>query len=128
MAASRAWDRVTGWDFNVLPLVRGEVVHCSLIGPIALLEASENDHLGRVVVNDSRVLVAEKHLGTAGAEHRPTHGTQVQIEQLISKQVFVVVRLNTISSRYVTSEKVHIVLPDDRCVIGDVTRDVSSVA
>ena len=127
VAATGAWNRVTGRDLHVLPLVRGEVVSRSLVSPVALLETSEDDHLGGVLVDNCSVLVTEKHLVATGADHRPTHCTQVQVEKLVSIQV-IVVRLNTVGFGHVTAEKVHVVLPNDRSVIGDVTGDVRSVA
>ena len=58
MAATCAGDWLTGRDLNVLPLIGREVVDCSLISAITLLETSKDDHLCGVLVDDGSVLVA----------------------------------------------------------------------
>lgn len=73
MAASRTRDGLTGGYLNVLPLICSKVVDRCLIGSIALLEPSEDDHLCSLEIDDSRVLVSEQDLVTASPNQRPCH-------------------------------------------------------
>ena len=52
-------------NLNVLPLVRREVVDRGLVGSTALLEPSKDDHLCRLKINYTSVLISEHHLITS---------------------------------------------------------------
>ena len=90
MTAARAGDRLSRWNFNVLPGVCREVVHCSLICPAALLKATKNNHVRRLVVNDTGVLIAQKDLVATSSDGLPRHGAEIQIVKFISIQVVLV--------------------------------------
>ena len=73
MAASWARDGLTGGYLDVLPLICSKVVDRCLIGSIALLESTEDDHLGSLEIDDSRVLVPEHDLVATSPNQRPCH-------------------------------------------------------
>lgn len=65
------------WDLDVLPCVGGKVVHGCLVSAVTLLESSEDDHVCRLVVNYSGVLVAQEDLITTRTRRLPGHSPQV---------------------------------------------------
>ena len=127
MSASWAGYGLTWGNFNILPLIRREVVNRRLIRSIALLETSKDDHLSRLNINAASVFIPDQNLITSGSDLRPCHRPQIQIVQLVCVD-FLRICIFLPSNRDVTSEEIHVVLVNARAMIGNTSRDVLSVS
>ena len=112
MTAARARSRLARWDFDVLPRVRGEIVHCSLVCSAALLESSEDDHVRRFVVNNAGVLVTKQNLVTTSSDGLPCHRAKIQVVELVCVHIVLIGIKMATSSWNIASKEIHIVLVD----------------
>ena len=69
VTAAGARYRLSWRNLNVLPLICCEVVDRGLICTVALLEASEDDHLRSLLINNTCVLVPQHDLVTTRSYH-----------------------------------------------------------
>ena len=105
MSAAGARHRLARCHLDVLPLISREVIDRCLICSIALLEPSENDHLSRLKVDNTCMLIPCHDLVSPRLNYRPAHRSQVQIVELIGYHIVLIMG-------DIAPKEVHVILVD----------------